>query len=1056
MPPATEVSYTAYSPSPSSINAFHQKNDRVNAWTHNVDLAPRRISKSPAGISVGAVSQAWTHVDLPEVAAAARAERMTTPRRRTTPSPIPDRPSQRRSTLTADGPRPPMLPPPSGPLPPQPGLTAPPPPQSFRPVRQPPPNAYLAATPVEPAHLSSEFELPRIEHLSRSASTGANHAPQASAAAHSARAQREAYLNSALDFPLDIISEVDKPAAASGVNRAAPPPRTPSPNRGLVGSFLNRARSNVSLRHGTHGHPGHLPTPEATDVVVEVRKPKPENRARSASLSQHPVNVAPLAPTVLSRSASTVHHRREDNVPTRIVDRVDRQAAVVSPAPPRRSSRAAFTRGPDDATLLVTNEAFRRTNTGQNHGPVHPPTVATGATLQTASAGKVTTAAAPPPPRPDRDRRRVLSPDLSATVGGSVRDRASFVPRSASDADLVAVAKRVLSPPPPPPSAFAHTASEAPAQARIPAVQMDPIRLMRRTSSRGALNGATPLLTQVADTAFVSGRDREVLGESLTPSDASETGTTLHDPIDGFPFPPHYKQQSPPVVPLEMSRSRVHSPNFDRSPTSPQFDRIETVRGVPMSPPPNGSTPYGFSQSLVDKRGAPLVHLQPASRSPDMLASNGNGVDCTIAQLPQGAKLQVIVNVLPPEQNNADAQPGGAKITELSPGHSVNGSASSLGSLPRTMANVIPHHRSTFSSSVPNDATTSYRSNLLRGEQQQHPEPPRHGKVLSEADHAYDTGADLDSPRVRPRLFPVSDGMITPAPLLPQATGVSVVPGQMRYAHLPEQRPAFMGPVVHPQLAFPSGVPGQHSWQYHPPPPPPPPPQAQAPAREPSSSTTSEHAANGKWKNKMWPFGHSNNKSTPALASSSAPDNSNHWLHETQSHPMPVTAAAMPPDQHRTMFSFKKPPQPVGYPVVSLGDSSRRAAEKENERMRSHSQLTRHESTPSRTSLVPERSIPADKKRNPSSKTVDAAASRKPALGNASSKSKADNRDSTGGSKSKASATASKSSKDRSSKAKDSKDKQSKSKSSKDKHSSFKAKESSKTLGKSTSKKVSK
>ncbi|RSH87782.1 uncharacterized protein EHS24_000298 [Apiotrichum porosum] len=883
MPPATEVSYTAYSPSPSSINAFHQKNDRVNAWTHNVDLAPRRISKSPAGISVGAVSQAWTHVDLPEVAAAARAERMTTPRRRTTPSPIPDRPSQRRSTLTADGPRPPMLPPPSGPLPPQPGLTAPPPPQSFRPVRQPPPNAYLAATPVEPAHLSSEFELPRIEHLSRSASTGANHAPQASAAAHSARAQREAYLNSALDFPLDIISEVDKPAAASGVNRAAPPPRTPSPNRGLVGSFLNRARSNVSLRHGTHGHPGHLPTPEATDVVVEVRKPKPENRARSASLSQHPVNVAPLAPTVLSRSASTVHHRREDNVPTRIVDRVDRQAAVVSPAPPRRSSRAAFTRGPDDATLLVTNEAFRRTNTGQNHGPVHPPTVAT-------------------------------------------------------------------------------------------------------------------------DTAFVSGRDREVLGESLTPSDASETGTTLHDPIDGFPFPPHYKQQSPPVVPLEMSRSRVHSPNFDRSPTSPQFDRIETVRGVPMSPPPNGSTPYGFSQSLVDKRGAPLVHLQPASRSPDMLASNGNGVDCTIAQLPQGAKLQVIVNVLPPEQNNADAQPGGAKITELSPGHSVNGSASSLGSLPRTMANVIPHHRSTFSSSVPNDATTSYRSNLLRGEQQQHPEPPRHGKVLSEADHAYDTGADLDSPR----------------------------------------------------LAFPSGVPGQHSWQYHPPPPPPPPPQAQAPAREPSSSTTSEHAANGKWKNKMWPFGHSNNKSTPALASSSAPDNSNHWLHETQSHPMPVTAAAMPPDQHRTMFSFKKPPQPVGYPVVSLGDSSRRAAEKENERMRSHSQLTRHESTPSRTSLVPERSIPADKKRNPSSKTVDAAASRKPALGNASSKSKADNRDSTGGSKSKASATASKSSKDRSSKAKDSKDKQSKSKSSKDKHSSFKAKESSKTLGKSTSKKVSK
>ncbi|BEI85566.1 hypothetical protein CcaverHIS002_0509670 [Cutaneotrichosporon cavernicola] len=196
----TEVSYPAYSPTPSSIDAIRHRAHRIEQWTHQVPLSP--------GMSVGAKSAVWSD-DLGTVAEESSGRADAQPREYLKP---PSSNGHGHSLLQNS---------------------------SVPSLRRQPPVPLLAQTP----HYFPQPELSRGEHLSRSPSF------HPTAPARSVRYAREAYLNQALELPLDMLTQVAAP------NEIYEPEPLSKPGR--VGTILSRARSTVSLKGAAAAAPSH-------------------------------------------------------------------------------------------------------------------------------------------------------------------------------------------------------------------------------------------------------------------------------------------------------------------------------------------------------------------------------------------------------------------------------------------------------------------------------------------------------------------------------------------------------------------------------------------------------------------------------------------------------------------------------------------------------------------------------------------------------------------------------------------------------------------------------
>ncbi|CAK9786624.1 hypothetical protein CC85DRAFT_191369 [Cutaneotrichosporon oleaginosum] len=202
-PPATEVSYSAYSPSPSSVDAYRRRSQRIEQWTNQVPQSP--------STTVGAKTAVWSD-SLGTVSEEGYRPVGARSRERGKP------PSSNGHSNGHSRQQPQHFPAP--------------------PLRRQPPVPLLAQT---PQHYSQpQPELPRGEHLTRSPSF--NPSP---ASACSARYARDAYLNQALELPLDMLTEV---AAPDEVYLPEPAPKP-----GRVGTILSRARSTVGLKGAAAG-----------------------------------------------------------------------------------------------------------------------------------------------------------------------------------------------------------------------------------------------------------------------------------------------------------------------------------------------------------------------------------------------------------------------------------------------------------------------------------------------------------------------------------------------------------------------------------------------------------------------------------------------------------------------------------------------------------------------------------------------------------------------------------------------------------------------------------
>lgn len=229
----TEVSYPHYSPTPSSIDAHISRPQRIAQWSQNV---PLRDESPSLGKSAGVGSALWGE-DSTQA----------------------DTVANRRQSKRLSHPLPPQLPPPSGPLPT-------PPPGSRPPMHaRPPPMPFLAATPANVA--LAELHLPRVNQLSGPMPLTFNTPTNGQS---TPRSEREAYLASALAFPLEMIAEL-APLSMQYVPTppsSAPPSRPGSPSKsGRIGNFLTRAKSTVSLRSVESNEDGHNASPTRSGSV---------------------------------------------------------------------------------------------------------------------------------------------------------------------------------------------------------------------------------------------------------------------------------------------------------------------------------------------------------------------------------------------------------------------------------------------------------------------------------------------------------------------------------------------------------------------------------------------------------------------------------------------------------------------------------------------------------------------------------------------------------------------------------------------------------------------
>lgn len=263
--PQTEVSYTSYSPSPSSVEALNHRFNRINEWTTELPQKAARPGVSPTGISVGAGSATWSD-DLGTVTEEGGAQQPRhgthlLPRRPPNGTPYPQSPRSPAPSVRARG----------------------------------PPVPLLAQT---PQHAQTPVEQHRGDQLARAPSF---HPKVPPSAPRSARSAREAYLNSALELPLDMLTEVAAPNEVFDPDYASKP--------GRMGSILGRARSTVSLRG-----------------------------AAAAALPQHPAPVPPnpmsARPRGLSHSQLKPTSRRHSQQSLRSVPEMHILPKLVSSARP--------------------------------------------------------------------------------------------------------------------------------------------------------------------------------------------------------------------------------------------------------------------------------------------------------------------------------------------------------------------------------------------------------------------------------------------------------------------------------------------------------------------------------------------------------------------------------------------------------------------------------------------------------------------------------------------------------------------------------------------------
>lgn len=238
--PTSDVSYSAYSPSPSSMDAIHHRYNRINQWTKEVPQPPGRPGAETPGKSVGAGSATW---------------------------------SDELGTVDEEGS-------PSLPRPQQGGFLQPPrangqshpqPPHSPSPSHRArgPPVPLLAQTP----QYDPTPELSRGQNLARSPSFHPKHPTTV----RSARSAREAYLNSALELPLDMLREVAAPNEVFDVDYS------PRPSR--MGTILNRARSTVSLKGAASASPQH-PHPAPGPMPSTPGRPRVTSHSQSRTYSR--------------------------------------------------------------------------------------------------------------------------------------------------------------------------------------------------------------------------------------------------------------------------------------------------------------------------------------------------------------------------------------------------------------------------------------------------------------------------------------------------------------------------------------------------------------------------------------------------------------------------------------------------------------------------------------------------------------------------------------------------------------------------------------------------
>lgn len=203
---SSSVTYSSYSPTPSSIAAHRSKLHRVSQWTNAVPPADPKLRSAP-GSSVGAISAAWSDSGDPP-RSVRRSGRGRGAASQLGVEQVKSK-SPRRSATSRSS---------AAPLP----------------TRAPP-------TPVLAQSQDPSGAKPEYEHLAR-ADHPLRPLGQKYYSEHSAR---EAYLNDALKLPLDMIAEVASVAPShDNVNASA---RSPSPKKGRLDSVLGRVRSTSNL-----------------------------------------------------------------------------------------------------------------------------------------------------------------------------------------------------------------------------------------------------------------------------------------------------------------------------------------------------------------------------------------------------------------------------------------------------------------------------------------------------------------------------------------------------------------------------------------------------------------------------------------------------------------------------------------------------------------------------------------------------------------------------------------------------------------------------------------
>ncbi|KAL7418273.1 hypothetical protein Q5752_006729 [Cryptotrichosporon argae] len=632
-PDPTEISYTAYSPSPSSLAAWREKKHVVQSWARGVDVAPhaggralRPVARdadmtltsaaaptpAPAltlgslGQSVGVGSADWSE---------------TSASSGTAPTELVER--RRRERAAEPPPRPAKTPP--VPL-----------------LAKPPLALGLAAPLASPDHPSP----------------GPGHT----------RAAREAYIASALSLPLDILSEVSdvSPRAsrrdlgpdAGGRDRLRTPAARSNTTLASAASTSRRAKTKSSLERVKSAS---QPSPGSdTTVVAAAKWPLPPSTAPRGT------NESFLKPP----TATNLHSGRQASIrapPPQSEATVVKAAQV--PAPPSTATVIQATRVPVPPSSATIVQAARvpvppstATTTQAALSPM-PPTVAAASNISLADEPAAKSQYRPPATMATLDlATRVPIPPTTATV-----QRAPRIPVSASTATVKQAARAPL-PLSTAASPLARTrrTAEIESDALSPVHAFEPVnialppsltsragsaaisRLPQTAKTHGHLQ-FSPSSSSVADLRATDehvsfevpsgsrGRLRVSLAWVPTRANRARRSATASQTTTPLTSP----RPLPPPKPPSMAPSKPPHPEPPREPKSlrpPSDEPNKDTQSPPVSPdrlwygpqfpqpflPPyaqqvyNASTPFGFPQPPWPSAYRPPSPLESPRRPPSV------------------------------------------------------------------------------------------------------------------------------------------------------------------------------------------------------------------------------------------------------------------------------------------------------------------------------------------------------------------------------------------------------------------------------------------------------